>query len=514
MTRTIDTVVVAGRDAPLWLAASVLKAALAPAGVTVVAVALPTALQSTEVHVAQPALEALHNRLRIEEAALLRDTGGSFALGQHFVGPGGEAQSFLHAYGAYGAPIEGKDFLAFWLKARRHGFAADLERFSLTASAARRNRMLIPNDETEAFGRSDYGYHLPAAAYSAFLKRHALGQGVQAHFAEQLSAVLHPERDEIEALLLDDRRRIEGQLFVDATGSRGDLITAFGDRVRTSWRSHFPADRMLVALGPRLDSLAPLAEIRAGKGGWAGVFPTQRVAYVRHVYSSVDCNDDQAASDALEASGLTLGDAVVARIDQGRRTRVWQGNCVAVGEAACVFDPIHGVGLHAIQLGLVHLLSLFPRTTAFASARDEYNRLLGSSFERIRDFQSAHYVLNRYGESPFWARARSALASDELQHSIATFQARGEIAPWEDESFLPDSWRALLIGHGLMPQSWLPTIDRIPVDEICERFAQMLSFVDAQMPKHPRHDEYLARLAGQDSASPPASSHFQQEGLS
>ena len=81
----------------------------------------------------------------------------------------------------------------------------------------------------------------------------------------------------------------------------------------------------------------------------------------------------------------------------GRRVRAWEKNCVALGEAACVFDPLHFVDLHAVQVGLVHLLHLFPVHADFSVERDEYNQNVRSAFERMRDFQSAHYHLNRYG---------------------------------------------------------------------------------------------------------------------
>ena len=61
-----------------------------------------------------------------------------------------------------------------------------------------------------------------------------------------------------------------------------------------------------------------------------------------------------------------------------------------------------------MQLGLVRLLELFPLSGDFAAERKEYNRITQSAFERIRDFQSAFYVLNRYGDSEFWSAARRA----------------------------------------------------------------------------------------------------------
>ena len=44
----------------------------------------------------------------------------------------GETTPFLHAYGSAGTQIEGQDFFAYWLKARRFGLGVGLEDFSLT----------------------------------------------------------------------------------------------------------------------------------------------------------------------------------------------------------------------------------------------------------------------------------------------------------------------------------------------------------------------------------------------
>lgn len=490
----LTRVVVVGRDAPLWLAASVVQAALGPAGVTVQAVELPSRLRAPHAHATQPPLEALHNLLRIDESALLRATRGAFALGQNFVDASGATPAFFHAQGAYGAPIDGKDFFPYWLKARGHGLGVAFDDFSLTAAAARQGRMLLPDEATEAFGRTDYGYHLPAAAYAAALETVAVRQGVATHQADAVEAVLDPHTGDILALELGEGRRVEGQFFIDATGAEAALIGASLGVERERWRDFFPADRVLAASGPRFGAIPAYAEIRAGRQGWTGLHPSQAATHVVQAYSSDLCTDEEALRAAAGVSGLGLGEAVVGVSDPGRRVAAWARNCVAVGEAACAFDPVHGVDLLAVQLGLVHLLSLFPAGGDFSAERDEYNALMRGVFERVRDFQSAHYVLNRYEASPFWARARQASTSPELTHRIETFRARGEIPPLEDEAFAPDSWRALFVGHGLTPRSHAPMIDRTPPDLMRNEFRRILGFIREQVLRQPTHDLYLESL--------------------
>ena len=109
-SRPLTRVVVLGRDADLWLCVNALSRALRPAGVTVVAIELPTRLQPSHVSATLPPLEALHAKLEINEPALIRATGGSFSFGQNIVAAAGAGPNFFHAWGAYGAQVDGSAF--------------------------------------------------------------------------------------------------------------------------------------------------------------------------------------------------------------------------------------------------------------------------------------------------------------------------------------------------------------------------------------------------------------------
>ena len=359
-TASIDNVVVVGRDAPLWLAACVVQSALGPAGVKVTAIELPSLLGAHDVYATLPALEALHSRLRVDEATLLGTTGGSFSLGQNFVDASGGTPAFFHAHGSYGAPIDNKAFFPHWLKARGFGLQVALEDFSLTAAAAKHGRMLIPDAATETYGRTDYAYHLPAIDYVRWMKELATRRGVAVYETGVIGAVLNPGTGAIVALEMDGGRRIEGEFFVDATGTEAQLIGSALGVQRDSWRGHFAADRILTTSAASFASIPLYAESRASTDGWLGLYPSRARTHVAQVYSSALCSDDRALQVAAKVSGLSLPDATVGICDPGRRALAWERNCVAVGEAACVFDPVHNVDLQAVQMSLVHLLSLFP----------------------------------------------------------------------------------------------------------------------------------------------------------
>jgi tryptophan halogenase len=499
-SQSLSRVVVMGRDVDLWLCVNAIGRALGPAGVQVIAIELPTRLRSSDISATLPPLEAFHSKLGIKEPSLIRATAGSFSFGQNFVagfGPGRSA-NFFHAWGAYGAPIDGSAFFPCWLKATRYGLKLSYQDFCLTAVAAKNGRMLLPDEATSAFGRTDYGYHVQTIAYAGYLKSIAANFGVKIYEAQK-GLVERDETGSIAALIIDGSRRIEGQLFVDATGPDAILIGRSLEVPSDDWRQYFSVDRVLSARAPAFTKTPPFAEIRVTGAGWTALHPNQVTTGVLHAFSSEFLDEEAALESASAAATADLADVSFHAVSPYVRSRVWEGNCVAVGGSACVLDPIHDVGLHALQLGIVHLLSLFPVTGQFAAERAEYNRIMRSYYERIRDFQCAFYALAPF-DGEFWQRARGQSVPQALSHKIATFRARGQIASMEDETFLPDSWQAIFMGLGVTPESWPPAIDRIPPNRFKEEFHRTIEFIKAKVLEQPTHDGYLDSI-GRSSAA-------------
>ena len=156
---------------------------------------------------------------------------------------------------------------------------------------------------------------------------------------------------------------------------------------------------------------------------------------------------------------------------------------------------MHFLDLHSVQVSLVHLLHLFPVQTDFSVERDEYNLNVRSAFERMRDFQLAHYQLSRYGlnraDGDFWSRARAASVGAELGHKIDAFRARGEVAYYEDEAFTIDDWQALFLGHGLIPETHDPAVERTPAELRSGELARIQDFIRRKVEEQRTHSAYL-----------------------
>jgi tryptophan halogenase len=336
-------------------------------------------------------------------------------------------------------------------------------------------------------------------AYASLLKGMAHRAGLKICRSHSVAVERDSESGEIRAVRLDQGLSIEGDLFIDVSGSEALLAGAALGQPLRSCSAGFVADRILLARAPRFASTPVYAEVRVDGSGWLALHASQAATYIRYVYSSEHLGDE-AALAAAGAAGASPTNARIERLDPGQRARPWTGNCVAIGAAAYRPDPLFDLELHVVQLGLVHLLSLFPVGGAFAAERDEYNRILNSTVARLQDLQSAFYTLNRYGDAGFWAAARCAETPAIVSHKIETFRARGEIPPMEDELFPADFWQALLVSMGEMPRTWPPAIDLTPADRIKQGFRRILGLVKNKVLEQPTHDAYLARLGGSEVA--------------
>ncbi|RYG10888.1 MAG: tryptophan 7-halogenase, partial [Caulobacteraceae bacterium] len=115
--------------------------------------------------------------------------------------------------------------------------------------------------------------------------------------------------------------------------------------------------------------------------------------------------------------------------------------------------------------GLSNLIGLFPTEAAAMPEAEAYNRAMTSHVGNLRDFMLTHYALNQRFDEPVWDRARDANLPERLKTRLRVFAARGRVPLYDDESFQQQNWAQILIGHGLIPSSYDPMVDGVPVEE-------------------------------------------------
>jgi len=474
----IDKVVIIGRDAALWLAANVLWSAFHRTGLEIVAVELPSRLRAGDVIPTLSNQPAFHELMGIDERPLMAATQATYSLGQRFADFADAPSAFMQGYGPHGEAINNVPFHHYWIKARMSGLQAAYDDFSLNAVAARQGRFFVPEAETGRFAGGSHAYHLPAVAYCRVLKQVALQRGVT-HIGGDLGEVsLAPETGDITAVSLADGCTIEGDFFIDATGADSQLLGGALETKVSSWAQWFPCDRLLTTTGPALQLVPAYSQVSAFRSGWVGLYPLRDRTAIRQAYSSAELSEQGALDAAARVTSMRFStEPVVTPYTAGRRQSIWRGNCVGIGEAAAVFDPIGDVGIQVIMAGLAHLTVLFPIDRNMTAESAEYNRNIVSTFERIRDHQICPYKLNRRQGQPLWARCRDTAAPDALAYKIDLFEARGYLVEYDDETFAGHDWHAMFLGHGLIPRAYDPAVDQTSDEDIIQRFHQMLGAV-------------------------------------
>jgi len=473
MRPRVEQVLVVGRDAAVWLSALALHKALGRTGVKVRVVEMPSLLTPADVYSAVPSLGALHSLLGLEEAAVLEATRGLPVLGQRFANWSKSKAPFVHGYDTHRVALNDIDFLQFWVKARGEGMKVELDDFSLAVAAAKQGKSAVSRNGDRPELPLSSGYHLDACAYADLLRRTALQAGIEGRGADVLS--VQREGDRIVSVTLTDGMTVQADLFIDASGPAAVLASGAPDAPFESWRHWFSADRILVAEAPRLKPLPAFSQIAAFPAGWVGMYPLKDRTALVAVYDSRTMSD-QAVLDALPVlTGLPLtGEAAVEDFHPGARPP-WTGNCIAIGPAAVSLEPLDAIQLHLIHTGLSNLIALFPAEAEALPEAEVYNRAMASHLANIRDFLITHYALNQRFDDPVWDRARDMALPEKLQARLRVFAARGRVPLYDDESFQQQNWAQILVGHGLIPASYDPMVDTVPVEEQMGKVRGLLS---------------------------------------
>jgi tryptophan halogenase len=496
VTGIVSKVVIVGGGSCAWVAAAGLRRAFGKRGVEVSVVDTGLGVNAPPVHWTLPSQRAMHALLGVQESDLLRRTGATFKLGTEHLGWQGGDSRILYAHGDLGTELAGTPFYKYLLMQAMAGKAESPEPYSVAAMAARHGRFARPmGGDHELTSSFTYGFHLDEAAYADLLREHALKLGVRRH-ASPLARVDHHEAGAIRAVHLENGETLDGELFVDCSGSEALLMRRW-PAAREDWSMWLPADRLLSTRAPAMADPPAMTRTYATDAGWMWHVPQARASFVGHVYSSQFTRDEAAFAELSAAAPGLQASPRITSIAAGRRSSFWEHNCVALGQAAMQLEPLAGAELHFAQLGLGTLIELFPLQSASAIEGAEYNRVMAEQADALRDFTIAHYRLGPQRPGALWAAARRLPPPDRLAHRLDLFAASGRLNMLDFETFEEVDWAWLLLGARVTPQA-LELQIRSKLENIdAQRITALRLHVERLVATMPRHAEYVSRSSGQ-----------------
>ncbi len=439
-----------------------------------------------------PQIRTFNRALGIDESQLLRETHATFKLGIRFVGWNGEGSDYLHAFGQVGQHTGVIPFHQQWLRGRQLGLAEPFGRYSLNDVAARAMKMGMPGSGLPDGVNMPWAYQFDATRYGEYLRRLAQNNGVQRTEATVADVVVGPDGDSVEAVILANGQRIEGDFFIDCSGFRGLLISRLDDAAFCDWSQWLPCDSAQAVPCQSDGALTPYTTATAHQAGWQWRIPLQSRIGNGIVYSSRFMSDERAQEHLLaNLDGELLAPPRQLRFKVGTRRRHWVGNCLAVGLSAGFLEPLESTSIHLIQYSVARLMAMLPRRRVEPAVIAAFNHEVSRQWLRIRDFLILHYWANgRVGE-PFWDQRRSMELPTSLVAKIDQFRATGHFVREEEELFTEVGWTQVFLGQGVIPQSWHPIADEIPEDQLRARLSQIANECQRLTSAMPTHEAFV-----------------------
>jgi tryptophan halogenase len=441
-----------------------------------------------------PHLATFNSILRIDEAEFMRETQGTFKLGVEFVNWGAVGDRYIHGFGKLGPDLDGLPFHHFWLRQMQEGKASDLEKYSINTMAARQAKyMQAPRDmDGSPLSEIVQAYHFDASLYARYLRKLAERGGVKRTEGKIVQVLQRPADGFIEAVVMESGEKIGGDLFIDCSGLRGLLIEQTLKTGYEDWSHWLPCDRAIAVPCTSVAPLIPMTRATAHTAGWQWRIPLQHRIGNGHVYCSGFMSQDEATSILLKnLDGRQLAEPRYISYVSGRRKKIWNRNCVAIGLAAGFFEPIESTNIHLIQTGILRLLTMFPRAGFDQADIDEANAQAQNEYERIRDFIILHYKATQRDDSPFWNYCRNMEIPDTLQHKLDLYRSNGRLANADRDLFGIVSWLQVMHGQGIRAKGHHPFADVRPSSEVAEFLGNVETVVQKCVDYMPTHAEFI-----------------------
>ena len=475
MDQRISRIVIVGGGSAGWLSAGVIAAEHRAAAGTqqpfeVLLVESPDVPTIGVGEGTWPSMRATLERIGLSETDFIRASDASFKQGTFFRGwIAGGTDTYSHPFSVPTGYAE-TNLAPHWLA------LADAPNFAdaVTPQPALFADCLAPKQITtpEYAFVVNYGYHLDAGKFADLLRAHCTGQLGVTCVAANVLQVNAAANGDIRSLTTDRAGDIEGDLFIDCTGTRSLLLGQHFEVPFQSRQEYLFNDSALAAQVPYADddqAIQSCTLSTAQTAGWIWDIglPTRRGT--GHVYSSAHISDDEAAAQLLayieEIAGERTAAGIVPRkirFQPGYRREFWHRNCVAIGMSSGFVEPLEASALVMIELAAGMIAEQLPPTREVMDVvARRYNRKFERHWNQIMEFLKLHYVLTERSDTPYWRDNRAPSSIPEpLREQLLLWRYR---SPWHqdagavDDLFPTASYQYVLYGMGFKTMPKLTT---------------------------------------------------------
>jgi 2-polyprenyl-6-methoxyphenol hydroxylase-like FAD-dependent oxidoreductase len=453
------SIIILGGGTAGWMAANLMAARWADRGFRITVVEAPDIGIIGVGEGSTPQLKGFMDSIGVDEAEWMPACNATYKAGIDFRGwssrPG--FGSYFHPF-----PAQPDDYTApaFFHNSyvRRQGVDVEghPDHFFLATHLAKHK--LAPIAPKHFPFEINYGYHFDSALLGQFLGRVAQARGVE-HLQAKVTEAKLGETGDIEAVLTDDGRLMEADVFVDATGFRALLIQQALKVPFENFARNLFCDAAIVLPLPAEEDVECQTIATAMKYGWAWRIPLTHRIGNGYVYSSRFVGADEAETELREHLGMLDADVEARHLKMrvGRVERHWAQNCLAVGLSQGFIEPLEATALHLVQETVVGFIEDYEAGGFTNQYQQRFNDGINARFENVRNYIVCHYRVNSRTDTDFWIEnGRNEHLSQSLRSVLETWVGSKNLSDELDRQKIDDyypsiSWHCLLAGYGLYP---------------------------------------------------------------
>jgi tryptophan halogenase len=429
-------------------------------------------------NLAPPTAYEFNLALGVSEPNLLLESDTAFSYGTHYTAWGARKLDWVQAFHLPLPVLEGVPFHHYLTQ---QGIE-ELEPFLISAMAARRGAFAHPPEErNNRLARAEYGYHFDAENYGRLFETSAVQGGISRIEADIVD--VNVVDGNIRAVHLSNGQSVTADLWVDATGPQAHLLSRAG--AKTLGNRHLAARLVRTET---VDTAGGVTVLTGDADGWRAQTP------LRSSVLSLTVTDAKTALDLQADDRAVATRSATAMI--GRREVAWLGNCVAIGQAACVAEPLTPAPMILLQRDIERLLTLLPVADDMAVERREFNRQAEADHAHAGLFTRALFKTEPPAGSSYWRQASEEPDDERLLRKIEQFESRGLHVAFDLEPFSPEDWLILHYGMKRKPARYDRTADRADRAGVKAYLDSMRREIDGTVRAMPPHDAYLNGLTG------------------
>jgi tryptophan halogenase len=341
--------------------------------------------------------------------------------------------------------------------ARNNGFYYDSAQpwFGNASAYMAQNRVFPRRPDGLPQFHNNHAFHIENVTFVGWLENRCRDEGV---IITEATVTAEPGPDGVGALVTETGERITGDLYIDASGFRSELLGKLLNEPFISYADSLFSDRAVIGgwnRGPK-EAIYSYTIAQTMNCGWCWQIDHEKVIHRGYVYSSAWISDEDARAEFLAKNPrVDPAETRVVKFRSGRYRRSWVGNVVAVGNSAGFVEPLESTALQVICVetssladSLLDSLCEPPPTMV-----ELYNRYNGDQWDDIRNFLAVHYRFNTRVDSPFWRHCQQNVALHGAQAIVDFYRENGPsvvagvalVHP--SNSFKMDGFLALLVGQ-------------------------------------------------------------------